>query len=663
VSSLDFLNPPQRAAVQHSEGALLVLAGAGSGKTRVIVEKIAYLISTGRYPAKRIAAITFTNKAAREMRQRVSQRLRGEMANEVTLCTFHALGLKFLQIEHVHAGLRRGFSVFDADEAAKQIKDLAGIDSNRDEVDAITQYISQAKNAGFSPTQAQAMAKTAREKNAAFVYARYQDRLRAFNAVDFDDLIALPVQVLEARPEVARIWRERIGYLLVDECQDSNDAQYRLLKCLAGPRGNFTCVGDDDQSIYAWRGANPQNLQQMQRDYPALRIIKLEQNYRCTERVLRAANALIAHNPHDHLKTLWSDQGEGVRIRLWECRNQDHEAEKVAAEIQYQATARRLAWRDFCIVFRGNFQSRPLEKALQFLGIPYHVSGNTAFFERTEIKDTLAWLRLLVNPTDDSAFLRAIQAPRRDIGATTLAKLAQLATEHGLSLAQASISTGVLRQLPARAASNLPRFADLLHQLRGQLQHTAPGDLIRQLVQRSGLLAELRQHASTPEAYQRRAQNLEELAQWFDERARSASTADLAAHLALITHTDEDDSGNQVRLMTLHAAKGLEFPCVFIVGCEEGTLPHEGGEVEEERRLLYVGITRAKQQLWLSYSKFARKYGELRFLKPSRFLAELPAVELHRDGDDPVLDNQYKAERSQAALASIIAGLANAPKY
>jgi len=658
VSALDFLNPPQRAAVLHSEGALLVLAGAGSGKTRVIVEKIAYLISTGRYSAKRIAAITFTNKAAREMRQRVSQRLRSEIANDVTLCTFHALGLKFLQIEHAHVGLKRGFSVFDADEAAKQIKDLAGLDSNRDDVDALISYISQAKNAGLSPTQVQAQATNAREKNAAFIYARYQDRLRAFNAVDFDDLIALPVQLLESKPEIARIWRERIGYLLVDECQDSNDAQYRLLKCLAGPHGNFTCVGDDDQSIYAWRGANPQNLQHMQRDYPALRIIKLEQNYRCTERVLRAANALIAHNPHEHLKTLWSDQGEGVRIRVWECRNQEHEAEKVAAEIQYQATARRLAWRDFCILFRGNFQSRVLEKALQSLSIPYHVSGNKAFFERTEIKDTLAWLRLLINPTDDSAFLRAVQAPRRDIGATTLAKLAQLATEHGLSLAHACANMGVLAHLPARAASNLTRFADVLHQLRAQLTHMASGDFIRHLVRQCGLLAELRQQASTPEVYQRRAQNVEELAQWFDERARSGSTADLAAHLALITHADEDDSGNQVRLMTLHAAKGLEFPCVFIVGCEEGTLPHESGEVEEERRLLYVGITRAKQQLWLSYSKFSRKYGEVKFLKPSRFLAELPAVELHRDGDNPVLDSQHKEERRKAGFAAIFAELA-----
>jgi len=657
VSALDFLNPPQRAAVLHSQGALLVLAGAGSGKTRVIVEKIAYLISTGRYSAKRIAAITFTNKAAREMRQRVSQRLRGESANEVTLCTFHALGLKFLQIEHAAIGLKRGFSVFDADEAAKQIKDLAGLDSNRDEIDSISEYISQAKNAGLSPAQAQKSAETAREKNAAFIYARYQERLRAFNAVDFDDLIALPMQVLESQPEITQKWRERFAYLLVDECQDSNDAQYRLLKCLAGPQGNFTCVGDDDQSIYAWRGANPQNLQQMQRDYPALRIIKLEQNYRCTERVLRAANALIAHNRHDHLKTLWSDQGEGMRIRLWECRNQEHEAEKVAAEVQYQATARRLAWRDFCILFRGNFQSRELEKALQAVGIPYHVSGNKAFFERTEIKDTLAWLRLLINPSDDSAFLRAVQAPRRDIGATTLAKLAQLATENGISLAQACAHLTVLAQFPARAASNLSRFAELLHQLRGQLQHMAAGDFVRYLVQHCGLLAELRQHASHPEVYQRRAQNLAELAQWFDERARSGSTADLAAHLALITHTDEDDSGNQVRLMTLHAAKGLEFPCVFIVGCEEGTLPHESGDVEEERRLLYVGITRAKQQLWLSYSKFSRKYGEVKFLKPSRFLAELPSVELHRDGDDPVLDSQHKAQRRQAGFAAIWAEL------
>jgi len=656
---LDLLNPPQRAAVLHTEGALLVLAGAGSGKTRVIVEKIAHLISTKRYSARRIAAITFTNKAAREMRQRVGQRLRGEAANEVTICTFHALGLKFLQIEHAAAGLRRGFSVFDADESLAHIKELAGNAGNqKDELDALVQQLSLFKNNGLSPQQAHDSARSTLEKQAALIYTLYQDRLRAFNAVDFDDLIRLPVQILQTHPDITAAWRERIGYLLVDECQDSNNTQYRFLTLLAGPNGNFSCVGDDDQSIYAWRGANPQNLQQLQRDYPALHIIKLEQNYRCTAPILRAANALIAHNPHEHLKTLWSAQGEGARLRIRPCLHRQQEAQWVAAEIYHQAHAQRRQWRDFCILFRSKFQADPLEKALKSLNIPHHLSGATAFFDRSEVKDVLAWLRLLCNPLDDSAFLRAVQHPRRDIGATTLARLSALAAEKGLSLGQTSQSMGALAQLPPHAASQLSRFVDIVQHLRAQLRQGSAGDLVRQVVNVSGLLNELRQQTKTPEAYQHRARNLEELAHWFERKLQGNSAAELAAQLALMSRHDDDDSGNQVRLMTLHAAKGLEFPTVFITGCEEDTLPHkESVNIEEERRLLYVGMTRARQQLCLSYSKTSSQFRELKRLRPSRFLAELPAAELYRDGDDPQADKQHRQQRTESELAAILANL------
>ncbi|HEU0305990.1 MAG TPA: UvrD-helicase domain-containing protein, partial [Lysobacter sp.] len=410
------LNPPQRAAVTHCDGPLLVLAGAGSGKTRVIVEKIAHLISSGRMPARRIAAITFTNKSAREMKERVAKRIRGDAAEGLTICTFHALGLKFLQIEHAKAGLRRGFSVFDSDDTGAQLKDLLPPGSKPDVLDNARNLISRAKNAGLSPEEALAVAQSPREMDAAILYQKYQARLTTFNAVDFDDLIRLPVQLLEADEELRLGWRERIGYLLVDECQDTNDAQYRLLKALAGPKGLFTCVGDDDQSIYAWRGANPDNLLQLSKDYPTLEIVKLEQNYRCSNRVLRAANALIAHNFHEHPKTLWSDQPDGERIRVWECRDAAHEAEKVASEIHFLAQKHAAPWSDFCILFRGNHQSRPLEKAMQLLRIPYHLSGGTAFLERQEVKDTLAWLRLIANPDDDAAFLRAVQSPKREVG-------------------------------------------------------------------------------------------------------------------------------------------------------------------------------------------------------------------------------------------------------
>ena len=654
--ALHGLNPPQQQAVLHTEGPLLVLAGAGSGKTRVIIEKIAHLIHTGRYPAKRIAAITFTNKSAREMRERVARRIRGDAAQDLTVSTFHALGLRILQVEHARLGLRRGFSIFDADDSAAQLKDLLPPGSKPDVVDAAKQLIGRAKNAGLSPQQAAEAARSAREHEAAALYARYQQRLSAFNAVDFDDLIRLPVQLLESDADAVAGWRERIGYLLVDECQDTNDAQYRLLKAIAGEPGQFTVVGDDDQSIYAWRGANPDNLLQLGSDYPALRIVKLEQNYRCSNRVLRAANALIANNPHEHPKTLWSDAADGERIRVWECRDAAHEAEKVAAEIQFTAQKHAAPWSEFCILFRGNHQSRALEKSLQLLRIPYHLSGGTAFLDRGEVKDALAWLRLLANPDDDAAFLRAVAAPNRGVGATSLAKLAELAAHAHLPLARAAESMAVAKQLPARAANALQGFTDIVRGLRGDARTLPPAELVRRLNERSGLLAALRALCKDEAQFQARRRNLDELADWFDG-PRTSGPGELAAALALLSHADKGDAGNQVRLMSMHAAKGLEFRFVFIVGVEDGNLPHEAsieeGRIDEERRLLYVGITRAREQLWLSHASQAQRWGERLRLRPSRFLDELPAAELQRDGADPVADAARKAERASAGIANI----------
>jgi len=655
------LNPSQRAAVLHSEGPLLVLAGAGSGKTRVIVEKIAHLVQSGRYPAKRIAAITFTNKSAREMRERVARRIKGEAAQELTVCTFHALGLKIAQIDHAKLGLRRGFSIFDADDSSTQIKDLLPAGSKPDAIEAMKQLISRAKNAALSPEQAAEAARSPREREAAALYARYQQRLSAFNAVDFDDLIRLPLQLLETDAEARAAWRERIGYLLVDECQDSNDAQYRLLKALAGEAGQFTCVGDDDQSIYAWRGANPENLLTLGSDFPQLKIIKLEQNYRCSNRVLRAANALIAHNPHAHPKTLWSHADDGERIRVWECRDAAHEADKVAAELQFIARKHEVPWSEFCILFRGNHQSRALEKALQLLRIPYHLSGGTAFLDRGEVKDALAWLRLLANPDDDAAFLRAVQAPNRGVGATTLAKLGELAAHAHLPLARAAESISLCKQLPPRAANALQGFSSTVHALRKAAHALPPAELVRKLNESSGLLAALCAHCKDDAQFQMRRRNLDELADWFDG-PKTSGPGELAAALALLSHADKGDAGNQVRLMSLHAAKGLEFRFVFIVGVEDGNLPHEAsleeGRLDEERRLFYVGITRAKERLWLSHAKEAQRWGDKLRLKPSRFLDELPAAELQRDGADPEAEAAQKNERRRAAFDEIRALLA-----
>jgi len=652
------LNPQQAAAVAYRSGPLLVLAGAGSGKTKVITEKIVRLVREDNLSPNKIAAITFTNRAAREMRERVGRLMKSEQAQELTVCTFHSMGLKFLQIEHEAAGLRRGFSIFDSDDSTALIKELLPKGCKPDVVDGVRGLISRAKNDVLSPEQAMAVAVSPREREAAGIYGEYQRRLGAFNALDFDDLIRLPVALLAANESLQTVWRERLRYLLVDEYQDSNLAQYQMVKLLAGPRGRFTCVGDDDQSIYAWRGANPENLKQLGIDYPNLRLIKLEQNYRCAKRILRAANALIANNPHEHLKALWSEHREGEPIRVFECRDDEHESERVASEIAHLAEKHRAPWTDFAVLFRGNYQSRPLEKALQLLRIPYHLAGGTAFLDRGEVKDTLAWLRLIANPDDDAAFLRAVTSPKREIGSTTLAKLGELAGQRHESLLKAADRINVLKLLPARPAAALDGFAQLLRRFR-QLTNVLPAaELCRKLIEESGLLAEVRATSRDDSLFQRRRGNLEELTGWLEAARGGGGPGELAAQLALLSHADRDDPGPSVRLMSLHGSKGLEFRYVFIIGVHEGSLPHDAsldeGRIEEERRLMYVGITRAKELLHLSYPKRAKRFGEVVKNEPSRFLAELPGAELHWIGRDVEKD----AERREDVAASHMARLA-----
>ena len=657
------LNPAQREAVAYVDGPLLVLAGAGSGKTRVITEKIARLVRSG-LRADRVCAITFTNKAAREMRERATRLLKGHGGeHEPQISTFHSLGLRFLQIEHARANLRRGFSIFDADDSLAVVRDLLPAATKADAVERVRQLLSKAKNEGLDPAQALDAARSPAEQEAAEVYAQYQRRLGAFNAVDFDDLIRLPLALLESDPGVAEAWRERIRYLLVDEYQDTNRAQYRLLKALAGPRGAFTAVGDDDQSIYAWRGADPENLRELSRDYPALKVVKLEQNYRCSARILRAANAVIAQNPHVFDKKLWSAHAEGAPIRVLECKDDVAEAEKVASEIAHRQAQAGAPWSEFAVLYRGNHQSRPLEKALRLLRVPYHLTGGTAFFERAEVKDLLAYLRLVANPEDDAAFLRAVVAPRREVGATTLEKLGELAGRSHLGLLRAAESHAVLQQLAPRPAAALASFTTLIRDLRAEAQTRGAANLVESLMAATHYEAHLR--ATTPDRtlLERRLGNVKELVEWLREAAArsKAGVGDLAAQLALLTHNDRDDPGNAVRLMTLHGAKGLEFRCVYLVGLEDGTLPHEGGieegRLEEERRLFYVGITRAREQLTLSYAATKQRFGQLVRLDPSRFLAELPEADLHREGRDPERDKVDRAERAKSHLDRLAAML------
>ncbi|HEU0277633.1 MAG TPA: UvrD-helicase domain-containing protein [Rhodanobacteraceae bacterium] len=656
------LNPQQRAAVEYVEGPLLVLAGAGSGKTRVISEKVAWLIEHGVAPPAKIAAITFTNKAAREMRERVTRRVKADAAEALHVCTFHALGLAFLQLEHARAGLRRNFSVLDADDAAGIVKELAGAGVKSDRLFQLRMLLSQMKGSGLTPEAALDAARAPRELEAAKLYAAYQKRLAAFNAVDFDDLIRLPVEVLQRDEDARLAWRERLRYLLVDECQDTNATQYALLKLLAGERGAFTCVGDDDQSIYAWRGADPGNLDRLSGDYPKLRVVKLEQNYRCAQRVLRAANTLIAHNPHAHPKKLWSALADGERIRVMECRDAEHEAERVAAQLAWRHEHDALPWSDCAVLYRGNHQARPLEKAFQLNRVPYHLTGALSFLDRVEVKDVLGYLRLIANPDDDAAFLRVVNVPRREIGATTLEKLGVLAQVRRFSLLRAARVPAVLQQLAARPATALAAFVGLIDALVAQSPRLAAVDLLEATLQRTHYREHLAHVPGAAALVQRRLGNLKELGDWFRAMGRGRARAgDLAAQLALLGHADRDAGGDAVRLMTLHSAKGLEFRSVHIIGCEDGTLPHEGaideGRLDEERRLLYVGMTRAKDWLQLSYSVQGRRYGQTFRQKPSRFLDELPAVELQRDGADPEAEAAHRRDVAAAQLAKIAAML------
>ncbi len=642
------LNPQQLAAVEYLAGPLLVLAGAGSGKTRVITEKIARLLKTGLYLPNEIAAITFTNKAAREMQARIGKAAGAQTVEGLTISTFHALGLRLLERECTAVGLRRGFSILGEDDARTLIKDLAPAGTGNEQLDAMRALIGRAKNAGLDATQALAAAGSPRERAAAELYALYQQRLLAFNAVDFDDLIALPVRLLSNDDERRQRWQQRWRYLLVDEYQDTNDAQYRLLKLLVGERGAFTAVGDDDQSIYAWRGANPENLANIGKDFPALKVVKLEQNYRCAQRILRLANRLIANNPHVHEKKLWSALPEGDPIRIVARSSDSDEAEFVAAEVNHRKLVERGSPSDFAVLFRGNHQARALELALRALKIPYHLSGATSFFDRQEIKDVMAYLRLLANPDDDAAFVRAATTPRRDIGTTSLEKLAAAARHGAHSLSAAAANSAALATLAPRAARALASFHQHLLGWRSAAQTLKPRALIEKIIAETQLKQHWRQEAKAPDAALRREAQVDAFLEWVGERRETQLSALLTQ---LMLDSQDSDPGNRVRLMTLHSAKGLEFRHVFLVGCEDGLLPHvsslDEGREDEERRLFYVGITRAKETLTLSWCRSRSRYGREEACTPSRFLKELPEDDVRHSGQNP--GNQSAEDKQRAA--------------
>ncbi len=655
------LNPAQLAAVRHVHGPLLVIAGAGSGKTRVIVAKIAHLIRDCGMPARRIHAVTFTNKAAREMRERASAELRGGDARGLSVTTFHTLGLDILREEHARVGLRPRFSILDADDSTALLAEVLRKSPQATELPAIQARIAAFKGLGLSPESALASAADDNAQQAARAWADYQRALLACNAVDFDDLIGLPVQALSEHADCRAAWQERMGYLLVDEYQDTNAAQYRLLRVLTGERARFTAVGDDDQSIYAWRGAAPQNLRLLREHYPELAVVALEQNYRSTGNILKAANALIAHNPHVFEKRLWCEHGPGEDLRVLEASDEEAEAERVVADLLHRRLLHGMGFGDFAILYRGNHQSRPLEKRLREAEVPYHLSGGTSFFAHSEVRDVFAYLRLIANPDDDTAFLRIVNVPRREIGTATLEKLSAQATRAGLSLLETAALPGIRLHIGDRAWRQLALFVDWLRELARRAEDETAAQVARRLVEEGDYRAWIEEQAPDARTARRRNENLDELLAFIDRSVQKhPDAADLGSVVNRLTLIDrlergEEDVTGRVRLMTLHTAKGLEFAHVYLIGMEEDLLPHRHSQspeaLEEERRLAYVGITRAQRSLTFTLARSRRAGGERVASEPSRFLQEIPSDLLAWEGRGPK-DGQERT-RGKAALASL----------
>jgi ATP-dependent DNA helicase Rep len=658
------LNPQQQQAVRYLDGPLLVLAGAGSGKTGVITHKIAWLIRECGIPPRRIAAVTFTNKAAREMKGRVGRMLGGKETRGLTISTFHTLGLNMIRRELEVLGYKKGFSIFDSQDAQGLVRELMRSDLSLDKglIDQVHYQISRWKNALVSPEQAPAQC----ENNpvqlaAARVYAAYNRQLKAYNAVDLDDLIVQPASMLREHASVREAWQSRLRYLLVDEYQDTNAAQYELVRLLVGVRGALTVVGDDDQSIYAWRGARPENLARLKDDFPGLKVVKLEQNYRSCGRILKVANALIANNPHNFEKRLWSELGYGEPVQVLKARNDEHEAERVVSALLHHRFQQRSRYRDYAILYRGNHQSRLFERVLREQRIPYYISGEISFFERSEVKDVMAYLRLVANPDDDNAFLRIVNTPRRGIGPATLEKLARRAGEAGVSLLDAALQDDADAGRQLGAVRGFARWVVTV----GERAEQEPAlDVVRQLLSDIQYEDWIRETCGDEAAAERRLGNVRELLDWLQRLGRQGDgergLAELVADLTLMDILDREDKENaddRVSLMTLHAAKGLEFPHVFIIGLEEQLLPHrssiEEDSLEEERRLFYVGITRAQRTLTLTLAGKRRRFGETLDCEPSRFLEELPADDLQWDGGDADLSPEQKRERAQAHLANM----------
>jgi len=665
--ALNPLNPRQSEALQYVDGPLLVLAGAGSGKTSVITRKIAYLITDIGYSPKNIAAVTFTNKAAREMKERVVKLLGSQSTAGLTVSTFHNLGLNIIRQEYKHLGLKSNFTIFDDQDCMELLKELTheSVASNKSELMQLQSKISNWKNDMLSPSEALAKARGRDEQNYAQVYMAYERMLKAYNSLDFDDLILLPTILFKENDEVRQKWQNKIRYLLVDEYQDTNTAQYILVKLIVGDNARFTVVGDDDQSIYSWRGAQPENLALLKDDFPQLKVVKLEQNYRSHGRILKAANSVISNNPHVFEKELWSDKQYGEIIRVMQAKDEEHEAQMVATELLNQKAKRKAKFQDFAILYRGNHQARAFEKALMHYRVPYKVTGGQSFFARAEIKDIMAYLRLWVNPDDDNAFLRIVNTPKREIGPSTLEKLSHYANQRKCSLFHACTESGIEEHIQGRGVNALRRFAEFMLRAEDNIKRGESEESIRGAIASMGYEAHLYEICGNPKAAEFRWGNVQDLIGWVGNMLEEEKTLDRVITKLLLRdmmeRQQEEEETDEVQLLTLHASKGLEYHHVFMVGMEEELLPHkssiESGDIEEERRLTYVGITRAQISLIFTMAEKRKRYGEMLPCEPSRFLNEIEAEDIEWNTKSKQLTEDEKREKNLEHLASLRAML------
>jgi len=668
---LNSMNTPQREAVKYLDGPLLVLAGAGSGKTRVITQKISYLINEAGYSPKEIAAITFTNKAALEMQERVGKLMQGTNIKGLTIATFHSLGLQMLRAEASLLGYKPQFSILDSSDSFKILADVLAT-TDKQLLRKTQWQISSWKNAFINPDQAKAQADEDLTVAAARVYQIYQQTLKAYQAVDFDDLIKLPVELFEQHEEALNKWQRKLQYLLIDEYQDTNACQYKLVKMLTGVRGQFTAVGDDDQAIYGWRGADVENLRQLTTDFSKLKVIKLEQNYRSTVRILRAANQVISNNPKLFEKKLWSEHGTGDMIQITAAMSEEHEAESVVMKLQAHKFENRTYYKDYAILYRGNHQARILEQHLRNQKIPYTVSGGQSFFDKAEIKDLISYLRLVANEDDDPAFIRAATTPKKGIGNTTLERLGEYASAHKISLFAAAFEGGFQSEIGNKQLEDLLNFCQYINKLQERAVRDPAGEVL------NDLLAAIQYEAFLYDSEEQRAAevkwaNVLDFIGWLTKKGEPSTEygnesdgknlLELTQMVSLMSMLEGRENGepDAVKLSTLHASKGLEFGHVFLIGCEEGILPHresvDNGKIEEERRLMYVGITRAQKSLNISWCKKRKRAGEMEMCEPSRFIAEIPKDDVRHFGNPFNKDPEASKDFGKSKMANIRAML------